>query len=78
MGSPVQTQLIDSQSRPYVKLIWEPTYWPQIYSNYPRQIFPTEKAARLFASGGLADSGGKIISAEVYSKDDILLEIYGG
>lgn len=74
MGSPAQFQQ-DGQARPYVRLTWEPSYWPEVYSNYPRQLFPTEKAAHLFASGSI---NKRIIEAAVYSKDDVLLEIYGG
>lgn len=76
MRSPVQTELIGSADYPYVKLTWEATYWPGIYSNYPPHCFPTEKAAYRFAEGSIS-STQHVIRAEVYSKENVLLDMFG-
>ena len=76
MGSPVQFQFGAAELNPYVRLIWDPTYWPSIYSDYPPVIFPTDKVANIFASNSYTMSD-KIVKVEVYDKDDNLLHTYG-
>ena len=76
MGSPVQTPLIGSADYPYVKLTWDADYWPGIYSNYPPQCFPTEKAAYRFAEGSVSETQ-HVIRAEVFSKESVLLDMFG-